>query len=760
MIFVTTLVSCTTTKFVPEGSYLLDEVKIHTDNKAVRPSDLKPYLRQVPNPKWFSTVKTPLYIYNLSGRDSTKWFNKFLREIGDAPEIYDVASAERSQQEITRAMQNLGYIGASVERVEKKKKKKLKLTYQVTSGNPYIISSIAYYIQDPVIEEYLTQVEETSSIKEGMLFDINVLETERQRITDYLLRNGFYKFNKNYITYVADTVENTYRVDVTMQLNLFRNAPTDSLQMHPQYRIRKISYVTDYDALYSSGLDNILTDDSMHYRGRPVYYKEKLYIRPKVLMDNTRIRPGGLYNERGIQSTYNYFGRLQAFKYTNIRFSEVQIQDSLFLDTYILLTRNKRQTVGVELEGTNSAGDLGAAVSTTYSNRNLFKGSEVFTLKLRTAYEAITAGSNYSNNNYFELAAEASLNFPNFLFPFLSSGFKRSIRANSELGIQYNHQIRPEYTRTIASGSWSYKWAYRQRSNHRFDLVDLNFVYMPWISSEFQNTYLGEGSVNSILKYNYENLLIMKMGYSYTFNSASRSLFMSNQPTNSYSVRFNIESAGNLLYAFSRIANKEKNNDYFKILNIRYAQYIKGDFDFARNIAIDDRNSFSLHFATGIAVPYGNADQLPFEKRYFSGGANSVRGWSVRTLGPGTYQGEKERINFMIQSGDIKLDASVEYRTKLFWKLRGAAFIDAGNIWTIRNYTDQPGGVFRINRFYKEIAVSYGLGVRFDFDFFILRFDGGMKAIDPAYKGRNRYPLIHPRFERDFAFYFAVGYPF
>ena len=166
----------------------------------------------------------------------------------------------------------------------------------------------------------------------------------------------------------------------------------------------------------------------------------------------------------------------------------------------------------------------------------------------------------------------------------------------------------------------------------------------------------------------------------------------------------------------------------------------------------------AFHAGFGIAVPYGNAKTIPFEKQYFSGGANSVRGWSVRDLGPGSFPGDG---NFLNQSGDIKLDASIEYRSKLFWKFQGAAFIDAGNIWTIRDYANQPGGVFKFNEFYKQIAVAYGLGLRLDLDFFVLRFDGGMKAINPAYKnGKERWPIIHPKFSRDFAFHFAVGYPF
>ena len=213
------------------------------------------------------------------------------------------------------------------------------------------------------------------------------------------------------------------------------------------------------------------------------------------------------------------------------------------------------------------------------------------------------------------------------------------------------------------------------------------------------------------------------------------------------------------MYAASKLAHSTPKGDKgFVLANIPFAQYIKGDFDFAKNFVIDPRNSFVFHIGVGVAYPYGNSRALPFEKRYFSGGANSVRGWSVRDLGPGVFPGDG---NFMNQSGDVKLDASIEYRTRLFWKFRGAVFVDAGNIWTLRDYKDQPGGKFEFNKFYKQIAVAYGLGLRLDLDFFVLRFDGGMKAVNPVYNTKKEhFPIIHPKFSRDFAFHFAVGYPF
>ena len=757
------LASCSPSKFVPEGSYLLDEVKIVTDNKQVKPSMLKSYVRQNPNSKWFSLVKVPMYTYSLSGRDSTKWYNKFFRKIGDKPILYSESEALRSKEEMRKALNNLGYMAAEVEQKVKTGKKKLKLFYQIKTGTPYKVKSIRYDIQDYNVAGCLEKDSIRSMLHADMLFDVNVLDAERQRITDLLQNSGYYKFNKDYITFVADTVENTYGVDLTLRILPYRNPQTQATVNHPRYTIHSVSFVTDYDVLKSSDLKSIEINDSVRYKDYSVYFKDKLFIRPKVLADNNRMMPGDIYRERDVQGTYNYFGRLRALKYTNIRFQEIMENDSSKLNAYIMLTRGKSKSVSAELEGTNSAGDLGVAASVSFQHRNLFKGSETFTLKLRGAYEAITGLQGYNNDNYTEYGVEASLNFPSFMFPFLSSDFKRKIRATSEVGVQFNSQIRPEFSRRIASASWSYKWTQRQKAQHKFDLIDINYIYMPWISEKFKHDYLDSiGNRNYILKYNYENLLIMRMGYSFSYNSAGGAFMGKTTVANSYSIRANIESAGNLLYGVSKLFKLPKTEDgLYSVLNIAYAQYVKGDFDFAKNFTIDKRNSFVFHVGLGLAFPYGNSVVLPFEKRYFSGGANSVRGWAVRTLGPGSFKGNDANIDFINQSGDIKLDLNIEYRTYLFWKLHGAAFIDAGNIWTIRNYEGQPGGVFKFNTFYKQIAVAYGLGLRFDFDFFVIRFDGGMKAINPVYlSGRDRYPVIHPNFKRDFAFHFAVGYPF
>lgn len=747
--------SCSVSKFIPEGEYLLEDVKVISDNKDVKPSEFRGYVHQNPNSSWFSIAKVPLRIYALSGTDTTKWINRFIQKIGDEPVIYDSASAERSKENMKRAMQNLGYMQANVDVLTKKKKKKIELSYVLHPGKGYVIRSWQYDVKDQGLRndfaDYSSRI-----MSENMLFNVNQLNMERQNLATFFQNKGYYKFNKELITCTADTVSGSYTIDLNFHIAPYASASKIS---HQKYHIGEVNVFTDFDITKAMQMEDLEEWDSIHYKGMNIFSEKRPFLRPEVLSQNIFVVPGELYSERFLQRSQSALGRLNAIKYSDLRFVE-NMNDSTVLDCFVLLSRNNPNSFSAEIEGTNSAGDLGAAASVSYQNRNLFRGSELFTFKVRGAYEAVTGLQGYSNENYIEYGAEASINFPRFLFPFISSELRKRILATSEVALQFNSQDRPEFSRRAASASWSYKWTYKQRWRHSVDLLDVNYVYMPWISSTFRQEYLDNvNNQNSILKYNYENLLIMKMGYGFTYHSGGANL--SATTGNAYSIRFNIESSGNLLYGLSHLFNAKRNDSHqYTLMNIAYAQYVKTDFNFAKSFMIDERNSIVFHVGAGVAFPYGNSRILPFEKRYFSGGANSVRGWLVRRLGPGSFSGNDANIDFINQSGDIKLDINLEYRTKLFWKLNGAFFIDAGNIWTIREYDEQPGGAFRLDSFYKEIALAYGLGLRFDFDYFILRFDGGMKAVNPAKNAEERYPLIRPDFGRDFAFHFAVGYPF
>ena len=696
--------ACSTGKYVQEGEYILDKVAVVSDQSDYNASPLSQYVRQKEKPKLFSLFRNP-----------------FSRK----PVIYDTLQARLSCQDLMTAMQNEGYMNAGVSLYTETKGKKLKATYLLHPGQPFLIGKVNYDIQDEGILQLLHLDQPANQqIKPGMRFTVETLDNERKRIAGLLSDNGFFRFNKDFIHFAADTIMGRKDIALTLQLRKYKPNNNSPEVDHTRYLIR--------DVLFQS-------NDS-----------DRIHLRKQVLLNATAIKEGRPYDASALQRTYNNFARLQAVKYTNIKFAEVP--DTNLLDCHIQISTNKPSTISFQPEGTNTAGDLGAAASITYTNRNLFHGSEQLSIEFRGAYEAITGLEGYQDQNYTEFSVETKLVFPRFLAPFLSKSFRRRQTASSEWAVSWDFQNRPEFHRRVFSSAWRYRWSEpKHHLNYRFDLLDLNYVYMPWISSTFKRDYLDNAeNRNAILRYNYEDIFIMKAGFTVSYTDGVDA------------VRANFESAGNLLNGVSKgFGFKTNSQGQHTLFNIAYAQYVKLDFDYTHLFQFDKRNALALHAGLGVAYPYGNSTVLPFEKRYFSGGANSVRGWSVRELGPGKFKGTDGRIDFINQTGDVKLDLNAEYRSSLFWKLQGALFIDAGNIWTLRNYAEQPGGQFKFTEFYKQIAASYGMGLRLNFDYFILRFDVGMKAINPAYESeKEHWSIIHPKLSRDFDFHFAVGLPF
>lgn len=714
---------------MPDGSFLLNDINIKNgeEGNKTNVNHLKNYVRQKSNSSWFSTLKIPLATYSVSGRDSSKWINRILKSMGEAPILYDSLKAIQSCNDLRAKMRNDGYLDAEIAVSTRKKGKKIDITYLVFPGEPYVLKDIKYDIRDTVIAGLLKADKNfVRGLRPGTVFNVNSLDQERKRIVDKLINNGYYRFNKDFITYNADTVSGSKDINLTLLLHKYQDQNQKADTLHRRYTIRNV--------VFQSGDP----EDSV------------IHLRKKVLINNTFIESGQPYSAKELQKTYNHFGRLQAVKYTNIGFRE--IPDSSLLDCRIQISTNKPSTISFQPEGTNTAGDLGAALSLTYQTKNLFRGSELLSLEFRGAYEAIKGLEGYANENFEEYGAEARLLFPRFIAPFLSRKFRRRVTATSEVSISYNLQNRPEYHRRVLSAAWRYKWNdANHHDKYQIDLLDLNYVSMPWISERFRTDYLENAtSRNAILRYNYENLFIMKFGLGYSYNNGR------------YAIKAYAETAGNLLNLSSHVLGASRNDlGVYQLFNIAFAQYAKADFEYTKNWKIDYNNTLVFHFGLGVAYPYGNSTILPFEKRYFSGGANSVRGWNVRGLGPGRYVERDGNINFINQTGDMKIDLNIEYRTHLFWKFNGALFVDAGNIWTLREYPEQQGGMFRFDHFVKDMAVSYGMGLRFNFDYFILRFDFGMKAVNPVYTTKKEhYPIINPKLSRDLTFHFAVGLPF
>lgn len=761
------LCGCTSSRHVEQGKYLLDKVKLVIDDSVdMEESQMMAYVRHQPNHKMLWSIKFRLGVYNLSGRDTTKWYNRWVRKLGEAPVTFDTASMERDSRQLLKAMENMGYLHASVvaDTVVNEKKRKVELTYRLHPGEPHTIHSVAYEFLDTTLRDIIMADSAHFTVRPGDNLNLDKLEEQREIVTNYMRNRGYYAFGKESISFNADTTAGSRDVDLTMIIreDVAEDSPNFIIPTHKPYFVRKVYYITDYDPAMMAAPSGVSAVDTVAYRDITIFYGKKHYLRPSVLYDNCFIRAGQPYTDREVNNTYTALTRLGILKFINIKFENAGSTPEFGLvDAYICLTPGKTQSFSAELEGTNSEGDLGVAVALGYSHRNVGKGSETLNLRLRGAYEAISRNiDGLIHNRYLETSADVGVEFPKFKAPFLSEKFKRKIKATSELNLSINYQERPEYTRIISTAGWGYKWSERgNRTRHTFTIPDINYVYLPESTYDFLDQIAPD---NPLLRYSYEDHFIMRMGYSFYHTNKRRDLpWQRSSQRDIYTVRVNAELAGNVLFAISSIFDYRRNfhDDPYKVFGIRYSQYFKAEGHFSHLHLFDHRNSLAWHVGAGVGVPYGNSSILPFEKRFYGGGANGVRGWDVRTLGPGRFPGSNNVSDFINQCGDIRLEMSVEYRAKLFWLLELGAFIDIGNIWTIRNYSNQPGGMFQFNSFYKELAGAYGLGLRLDFNYFLLRFDLGMKAHNPA-MGAEPWPLIHPDWHRDSSFHFSIGYPF
>lgn len=752
-LMVLTLNSCHTTKFVPEGKYLLDKTRVRvTDTRDVQADELRSYLRQRNNSEVLGFWKLQLDIWNLQKGDSAKWINRQLRKLGEPPEVFDESLADASMKQLKLAMNNKGYFASSVDTAMAFKGRKVRLKYLVTAGEPYHLRNYRVRLDQPDLFRIANR---RSLITEGMVFDSNIFDEERQRITNIMRSHGYYYFDKELLQYIADSTYSPREIDMQLTLQDYIDELSDTLKQRifTQYRIRHVTFSTNSNVAE----ENEQAPDTVESGDYSFLYYGRRLLREKTLKRQCAIRPGEMYDIRKVEKSYTNLNRLSAVKYVSIDF--VPVGDSL-LDCHVQVARAKIHNVTAEAEGTFSAGDWGVGAGVTYTNRNLFRGSEEFTISAKGSYEWRQNGS-----RAIEGKANASLRFP----------------SNVKISLGYSYQNRPEeFSRTIANAAVSYYvLTNNNRWRHSFNLIDISYVYLPWISDRFRAEFL---KPTNILKYSYEDHFIMDWAYSGTYST-----YNSRQPLRSYSnLQYTIETAGNFLYGISNLFRLEKttpdtetssgykaDNPYYKLFNIRFAQYAKGDISYTYNWIFNKLNRLVFHAGLGIAVPFGNASVIPFEKRYFAGGANSVRGWTIRSLGPGSYRGTGDRIDFNNQSGDIKLDLNLEYRLKLIWALELALFTDAGNIWTIFNYETQPYGQFKFTEFYKQLAWSYGIGLRLNFDFLVLRVDFGVKLYDPSrinYDGRfdSETKFGGPWrtvsnglcWKDDMTFHFAIGYPF
>lgn len=759
------LCDCSSEKFLGEGQTVLSSIKLASSDKDVNAKNFDRYIAQHPNSKWFGLTKVPLGIYCVAGKDTSR--HRTLHRLGEAPVVYDSAMTRSSLYELRNAMASLGYLHASAEMKELHKGYKTKVEYLLHPGQRYFIDGINWDIENGQFNNIIRKDSAASLLYKGMPCDMNKLGEERDRIVKLLQDNGYFNVNRDFVSFTADTTALSRNVTLNVRVS-YASGARDSTKAYTQYHIGRVNFFTDIneDSVKSGTLGKGKTINGEG--GGAIHTYGHSILRNKTVLRNVYFRSGDIYRQSSIQRTYRRLAALAPGDFASVRLYEADSAHTERrgeLDANIFFNTRDINSVGFEVEGTNMAGDLGVAAALSFENRNVFHGAETFDIKLRGAYEALNGLKGYNNKeNYVELSVEANLKMPLLVKPFSHHRRMASV-LNSELSVLYNTQDRPEFHRRTLAAGIRYSWnSWQNKMQHRLDLISLNYVFMPWISDKFRHDYLENNtSRNSVLRYSYEDLFIMRSAYNLVFNSKGNgSLRPIDYSNNSYRIRLGVETAGNLFYLFSRLFNGSKNEDgHYRLFNVAFAQYAKLDFDIVKNLVIDERNAIALHADLGIAIPYGNASVVPYEKRYFSGGANSVRGWSVRGLGPGTYSGKDGKVDFINQTGNIKFDANAEYRTFLFWKLHGAVFVDCGNIWTTRDYPDQPGGKFKFDSFWKQLAAAYGVGLRLNLDYFVLRFDGGMKAVTPHYHdSKSHFPIVHPNFSRDFTFHFAVGLPF
>ena len=736
------LVACNTTKFVPQGEYLLNNVKVKVqDTKRVPSSDLMKYVQQRQNTEILGFWKLQLDIYNTAPEDTASWLSKNARKIGEAPVIYSPDLTESSCWQLTQAMKNKGYFLAQIDTVVVRDKRKVDLIYEVTANRASYIADYRVSVGDGELAD-VAMNKRTSLVQEGMQFDADLLSQERKRVAHVMRRRGYYYFDEELLYYQADSSRCEGKVDLEMKLIDSLDVVEGYDKIFRKYRIAKVFFHVDYDTT------RIPLSEEMHSNTVDNYvftWVGKKLLRDNVLIRNCPIRPGDFYNEYSLERAYVRLNQLAPVKYVDIDFEPVDPACPLDADTllncHIVLSRNKLNSVSAEIEGTYSAGDWGVALGAGYVNRNIFKGAEEMSVNARASYEWRQNGG-----RAIEAKAAAELKFPSAV----------------AVDFSYNFQNRPdEYTRSIFGAGLNYTINQsRIGLNHQFRFIDISYVYLPWISDVFRDQFL---QPTNILKYSYENHFIVGLGYSGHYTS-----FRARNPHRSYwTLYYNIETAGNLLRALAKslkLSTDEDSGNYI-LFNTQFAQFAKADFSATYNQMLHPNHRLVFHADLGLAVPYGNSQTIPFEKRYFAGGSNSVRGWAARTLGPGGYKGNGKLIDFNNQSGDIKLNLNVEYRAKVWSIIELAAFFDAGNIWTVFDYQAQPYGVFKWNQFYKQIAMAYGVGLRLDFSFFIFRVDFGVKLYDPSllYDGSGKQWRTVPNglnWKDDMAFHFAIGYPF
>lgn len=759
------LSSCRINRHVPEGKYFLDRnnVEIEGEKTAFTKSEVSSYITQ----KTFKVrfpFRFPLWLYyvteNNSGHGFWHWVNEHLTR---KPEYFNAGEVKQSTMQMEQYLENRGYYHAKVTSKVDYSGKKAKVTYTIHPSQPYYISKIDFQIEDSVLMRTVKRLEPRLPAKAGQIYNAYDLEEQRNTITNYLRNAGYYFFSREYITFEVDSSFNNHTVEINMKIANAENRLTGEPEPHRLYTINKISIYPNYLPSKASQLptDSATLTFSTGFRDLQntlnFYYHEKPRIRPETFRQMIMILQGRPFRQRQVELTYSALSNLKVIANSSIEFEPVPTDTANLLDCKILLRRANTHSLRLQAEGTNSGGDLGISGSVTYSNKNIFKGAEVLTVTLKGGLEAqeiINIGELAENEkglfNTSELILNTSIYFPRFLSPIPLKTFARDYQPRTNFSLGFSMQKRYLYSRYIAVSSFGYDWKANQRLQFVISPIYLNYVKVDPIP-EFQ-AILDEEQ-NQRIKDQYTSHLICGGRYSLVYNT--QSIY---NPGNYIYIRANLESSGAFLSLFNNTSLITTEDDHHELLGIRYAQYIRGDIDFRQYFKIGEKTWFVCRELVGCGIPYGNSYDMPFERSFYSGGSLGMRGWGYRKLGPGAYHPEAE--NNIERIGDIQLECNAELRFPISGVVNGAAFIDAGNIWNYHANELLPGGEFKFDTFYKQIAVDAGIGARLDFNIVIVRLDWAFPLRNPYPDNSGNYWILDDFNLLNSHLTFNIGYPF
>jgi outer membrane protein assembly factor BamA len=745
---------------VPDDAYLLKQYRVKVDEEGVDRKELNSYVKPKPNREILG-IKFYLGLYNLSGQKDNGW-NRWLKKIGEEPVLYDAYEVERNNKQLALYMRNKGYHHALVSDTARFRKKKAEVRYDIAAGTPYSIRSIQYHYEDTSLRSLLAPDTVNCLLKPGNHFDVDEMQRERARLETYLRNRGYYNFNREYVYYEVDSALNSFQVDLTIGIKKFILPSEESYYLvvpHRKYRIEKVYIYPDFDPkrAIADNRNYLEGFTTFQYKGFEFRYEDKLKADPEVISQSVFILPGEAYDAEKVKQSYQHLSSLRIYKLVNIVFEEKNAgdpyrQEYYPLNCHIQLSPSTLQSYTVELEGTNSAGNLGIGGNLNYNHRNLFGGAENFTARLSGAVETIREVEEQGYGNMIELGVEGRLTFPKFLLPFKTEQFIRKYNPKTSTSVSYQYQRRPDYTRSMFQTTFGYNWTQGEFITHIINPVTVNYVKMINASDEFL-----EEIKDTYLEFSFEDRLILGVNYSFIYTNQDL------QKTRDFIFfRTNLESSGLLLKGLAEAIKAERDSVGRRVLfGNAFAQFIKGDVEFRYFDIMNDQTRLVYRIMAGVAYPYGNSITIPYEKQYFTGGANGIRAWQVRNLGPGSYNVLDEPVppRWPNQTADVIIEGNIEYRFDLFWLLEGALFLDGGNIWSLNPDDDRPGSIFEWNRFYKEFALGAGFGLRMDFSFFVFRFDLGMKVRDPAQPPGRRWVFMNSGYNKP-QFNLAIGYPF